>query len=40
MSFDDCENAKEDQQIELKQASDTSIDYPLMSSKFNFLNFF
>uniref|UniRef100_A0A915N0K7 Exonuclease domain-containing protein n=1 Tax=Meloidogyne javanica TaxID=6303 RepID=A0A915N0K7_MELJA len=31
MSFDDCENAKEDQQIELKQASDTSIDYPLMS---------
>jgi len=35
------ENAKEDQQIELKQASDASIDYPLMSSKFNlkiFLN--
>jgi len=35
MSFDDCENAKEDQQIELKQDSDASIDYPLMSSKFN-----
>ncbi|KAL7078724.1 hypothetical protein ACQ4LE_002060 [Meloidogyne hapla] len=35
MSFDDCENAKADQQIELKQDCDASIDYPLMSSKFN-----
>ncbi|KAF7635883.1 PITH domain-containing protein [Meloidogyne graminicola] len=35
MSFDDCENSKADQEMELKQDSDASIDYPLMSNKFS-----